>query len=96
MDFAVIGYIAGFCTTLSFVPQVARALRTRSADDFAWGWLIVFELGLSLWLLYGIVLHNWPMILANSLTMSLCSVLMLMKVRYNKRQVLQERAETVN
>jgi MtN3 and saliva related transmembrane protein len=84
MQNAVIGYMAGFCTTLSFVPQVVRALRTRHTDDLAWGWLIVFEMGLALWLTYGVVLHDWPMILANSITIALCSSLMLMKVRYSK------------
>lgn len=84
MDFAVIGYLAGFCTTLSFVPQVVRAWRTRQTDDLAWGWLIIFQLGLALWLVYGVILRNWPMILANSITMSLCTALMLMKVRYTK------------
>jgi MtN3 and saliva related transmembrane protein len=84
MDLAVIGYLAGTFTTLSFVPQVVRARRARHTDDLAWGWLIIFEFGLGLWLLYGVVLHNWPMILANSTTMTLCSMLMLMKYRYSK------------
>jgi len=84
MTFAVIGYVAGTLTTLSFVPQVARAVRTRQTADIAWGWLIVFQLGLGLWLAYGLVLHNWPMILANSVTMSLCALLMLTKYRYSR------------
>jgi MtN3 and saliva related transmembrane protein len=84
MDYAVIGYVAGFCTTMSFVPQVLRAWRTRHVDDIAWGWLLVFQFGLALWLAYGVVLHNWPMILANSVTIALCTMLMLMKYRYSK------------
>jgi MtN3 and saliva related transmembrane protein len=84
MDFAVIGYLAGTLTTLSFVPQVVRAWRTRHADDIAWGWLIIFQLGLGLWLTYGVVLRNWPMILANTVTMTLCTVLMVMKHRFAK------------
>ena len=84
MRFAVIGYLAGSLTTLSFVPQVARAWRARQTDDLAWGWLIIFEFGLGLWFAYGVILHNWPMILANFITMTLCSLLMLMKYRYSK------------
>src|SRR5215472_5817250 len=84
MDFAVIGYVAGFWTTISFVPQVVRAWRTRHTDDLVWGWLIVFQVGLGLWLVYGLILRNWPMILANSVTMSLCTALMLMKLRFSK------------
>ena len=84
MDFALIGYLAGTLTTLSFVPQVLRAWRARHTDDLAWGWLIIFQIGLGLWFAYGVILHNWPMILANSITMTLCSLLMLMKYRYSK------------
>jgi len=93
MDVATIGYLAGFCTTASFVPQVIRAWRTRHTDDLAWGWLIVFECGLALWLTYGIVLHDWPMILANTLTISLCSSLMVMKVRFSRPAAKLARAE---
>jgi MtN3 and saliva related transmembrane protein len=96
MNYVVIGYAAGFCTTLSFVPQVLRAWRTRSAKDFAWAWLIVFELGLVLWLAYGIALHDWPMIFANSVTISLCSLLMLMKIHFARNAPLQVRAESAD
>ena len=84
MNLALIGYAAGFCTTLSFVPQVLRAWRTHQTEDIAWGWLIIFQCGLAFWLVYGVVLHDWPMILANSITSSLCCTLMLMKVRFAK------------
>ncbi len=93
MNFAPIGYMAGFCTTASFVPQVIRAVRTRHTDDLAWGWLIIFECGLALWLTYGVVLHDWPMIFANSITITLCSSLMVMKVRFSKPASKVARAE---
>jgi MtN3 and saliva related transmembrane protein len=82
MTVTTIGYIAGFLTTLAFVPQVVRAYRTRSVNDLSWIWLFIFISGLFMWLTYGLVLNDWPMILANSLTISLCLLLMLMKLRY--------------
>jgi len=94
MRFAVIGYIAGSCTTISFVPQVLRAWRTRHTDDLAWGWIIAFAMGLALWLVYGVVLHDWPMILANSVTLSLCAALSLMKLRFDTRGTATPSAET--
>jgi MtN3 and saliva related transmembrane protein len=87
MNFSIIGYIAGFLTTLSFVPQVLRAYRTRHCEDLSWAWLFVFQTGLGLWFLYGVILRNWPMILSNSITMSLCFGLMFMKSRYKPKQV---------
>jgi MtN3 and saliva related transmembrane protein len=66
MTVTTIGYIAGFLTTLAFVPQVVRAYRTRSVKDLSWIWLFIFSTGLFMWLTYGLVLNDWPMILANS------------------------------
>ena len=80
----IIGYVAGFFTTIAFVPQVIRSLRRRSCHDLSWLWLIVFMTGLSLWLTYGIVLNNWPMILANSVTLTLCFTLGWIKIRYKE------------
>jgi MtN3 and saliva related transmembrane protein len=82
MNFAFLGYAAGFLTTVSFLPQVVRAFRTRSCQDLSWTWLVVFAVGLLLWLLYGVILKNWPMILANSITVALCFALMWMKRSY--------------
>ncbi len=83
MDFAFIGYSAGLLTTLSFLPQVVRAYRTRSCRDLSWPWLVVFILGLGLWLLYGVILTNWPMIFANIITLTFCFALVWMKLRYD-------------
>jgi len=93
MSFAVIGYLAGTFTTLSFVPQVVRAWRARHTDDLAWGWLIIFQFGVGLWFTYGVILHDWPMMLANSATMSLCGLLMLMKYRNSKRSLKKPAAQ---
>lgn len=82
MNPEIIGYVAGFFTTIAFVPQVLRSLRRRSCHDLSWTWLVVFAAGLGLWLTYGVVLNNWPMILANSVTLVLCFMLAWMKVRY--------------
>ncbi len=95
MHFVVVGYVAGTLTTLSFVPQVRRALRTRKTDDISWGWLAMFQTGVVLWLIYGLVLHDWPIILANLVTMSLCGVLMGVKARSGKSAVKLGRAEAV-
>ena len=82
MDFEFIGYTAGFLTTIAFVPQVLRVFRRRSGHDLSWTWLVVFMVGLLLWLTYGVILHNWPMIVANTVTLTLCFALIWMKVRY--------------
>ena len=96
MRFATFGYLAGFCTTVSFIPQVVRAWHTRHTDDLAWGWLVIFAMGLSLWLVYGLLLHNWPMIFANVVTLCLCGALMLMKLRFSSARTSEDSAETAD
>jgi len=96
MDSAVFGYAAGFCTTVSFVPQVLRAWRTRQTADLAWGWLVAFALGVTFWLIYGLLLHDWPMIVANSVTLMLCTMLMLMKLRFTRPAAKLARAQTAD
>ncbi len=82
MNYVYIGYAAGFLTTLSFVPQVLKVFKSRHCEDLSWAWLAAFQTGLALWFVYGVILVNWPMILSNGITMSLCFILMGMKARF--------------
>ena len=66
-----IGSVAALLTTFSFLPQVIKTWRTRSAADFSWIWLLAFAAGLFLWLLYGVALRSFPLVGANSVTLSL-------------------------
>ena len=77
-----IGYLAGTLTTLSFVPQVRETLRCKSAHDLSYAWLLIFALGVLSWLLYGLFLHAWPIIVANAVTLGLVLVIIGLKVRY--------------
>jgi MtN3 and saliva related transmembrane protein len=83
MDYTeTIGYIAGICTTLAFVPQVRRTLRTRSARDISLSMFIVFTIGVLLWLIYGFIIQSLPIILANMITLILAGTILTCKVIY--------------
>ena len=82
----VIGLAAGAMTTLSFVPQVAQTWRTRSAGDLSLGMLLTFTLGVTLWLTYGIVLHEIAVIIANALTLVLALLLVILKIVFRNRR----------
>lgn len=82
---ALIGYIAATLTTFCFVPQLVHTFRTKSVDDLHVGAMVLFDLGLALWLVYGIYLHSWPMILANTITLAFQLGLLGLKVRYRRR-----------
>ena len=77
-----IGTIAACLTTASFVPQVWHTLRTRDVRGISLGMYSLFTVGVVLWLVYGILLMAWPIIIANAITTSLALVILVMKLRY--------------
>ncbi|HKW75081.1 MAG TPA: SemiSWEET transporter [Terriglobales bacterium] len=82
----LLGFIAGTLTTLSFIPQVHKSWRTRSCTDLSLGMLLAFGAGILLWLIYGLMLHAAPIIVANAVTLALILVLLAMKMKYRTRR----------
>ena len=80
-----IGYIAAFCTTIAFVPQILRVLKLRSAREISLGMALIFSFGVLMWLIYGIMLHSWPVIIANAATLLLSISLVILKLYYGGR-----------
>lgn len=75
------GYVAAIFATGSFLPQVVKTWRTRSAEDLSWLMLVTHIVGLRLWLAYGIALRAAPIIAANAIGVLLDVVLILIKLR---------------
>jgi MtN3 and saliva related transmembrane protein len=75
----ILGLIAGTCTTLSFLPQVIRTLRTHHARDLSAAWLLIFGLGTALWLTYGLLKSDIAIALANGVTFGLVMILIVAK-----------------
>ncbi len=74
----VLGLLAGFMTTLALLPQVIKTWRTRSAADLSLGTFSLMTTGVLLWLIYGIILRDIPLIAANAVTLFLAASLLLM------------------
>jgi lactoylglutathione lyase len=72
----IIGFVAACLTTGAFVPQAIKTWRTKSTDDLSPVMFILFCLGILLWLFYGIMKHDLPMILANSVTICLAGIIL--------------------
>ena len=79
----ILGYIAGFLTTISFVPQVLKTWTSRSTSDLSLGMFSVFSVGVMCWLVYGFLLHESPMILWNSVTLILVLLILIMKLKFD-------------
>lgn len=83
MDYiSLLGLTAGMCTTASFVPQVVKTWKTRSAKDLSLWMFIVFCTGLLLWLVYGILINSFPVIISNLLTLSMAGLILFFKIRF--------------
>lgn len=81
-SFELIGYLAATLTTLSFLPQAVKTLRSRDTRALSLGMYAMFALGVLLWLIYGIYLDNKAIIVANAITFVLASLILGCKI-YN-------------
>jgi MtN3 and saliva related transmembrane protein len=77
-----LGYVAGMVTVASFLPQVVRAWRTRRTRDLSLASLALLITAGSLWILYGALSRDWPVVATNSGMVGLLVLLAAAKVRY--------------
>jgi MtN3 and saliva related transmembrane protein len=77
----IIGYLAALLTTFSFLVQAIQSWRTRDLSGISVGMYSMFTLGVALWLIYGIVIKSWPLIVTNALTFLFALSILLMKLK---------------
>ena len=82
----LVGSIAACLTTASFVPQVWLSFKTRDVSGVSLGMYSVFTVGIALWLVYGLRLGAWPIVVANAITLLLAAAILGMKLVYGKRK----------
>lgn len=78
----IIGLVAGFLTTISFLPQVIKTWRSKSAKDISLLMFLSFCLGVLLWIIYGLLLGELPIIIANVITLILAGTILFFKFKY--------------
>lgn len=76
----LLGLVAAFLTTASFVPQAILVLRTRNTDGLSLYMYILFTTGVSFWLVYGVLIGSLPIIIANIITVVLASMILSVKL----------------
>ena len=77
-----IGYAAASLTTASFVPQAWLTFKTRDVSGISLGMYSAFTLGVALWLLYGVLIEAWPVVIANCITLALAASILTMRLRF--------------
>ena len=83
----VVGYLAGALTTLCVLPQIIRAIRTGSTRDLSYVFIFTLISGMALWLTYGIMIKQVPVVIPNAVSFCLNTILLIVKlVQDNKPQ----------
>jgi MtN3 and saliva related transmembrane protein len=77
-----VGYIAAFLTTFAFIPQALHSWRTRDLSGISLPMYGLFSLGVFFWLIYGLLITSWPIIIANSITLSLACMVLYLKLKH--------------
>jgi MtN3 and saliva related transmembrane protein len=78
----LIGFAAATCTTVAYAPQAIKVWKTRSTGDISLGMFLVMVLGLALWLVYGLLSGDAPLVAANAIAMLLAGGILFMKLKY--------------
>ena len=78
----ILGILAGLLCAVSFIPQAVKIFRTKQAKDLSLMTFSLLSVGVFLWLIYGILIEELPIILANSFILVLCFLILAMKIKY--------------
>jgi len=81
-----IGTCAAILTTGSFIPQAWLIFRTRQVSGISLGMYSAFTTGVALWLLYGVATGSWPITIANAITLTLASAILVMRLRFHPQR----------
>ena len=82
----VVGFVAGFLTTFSSLPQLVKVIRTKSAGDLSLGTIVMTNVGLILWTVYGFMIHNPPLIIWDMIAVSITGSVAIAKVYYERKE----------
>lgn len=78
----IIGLTAAALTTLSLLPQVWRSFKTRDTRGISLGMYVAYTVGIALWLVYGLLIHDLVVTLANAVTLFLAAIILMLKLRF--------------
>ena len=79
------GYFAAILTTLAFLPQLIKTLKTKKAEDVSLITLIMFLTGVLSWIIYGYKISSTPILIANVITFILNLLILIFKVSFSKK-----------
>ena len=78
----ILGLVAGLLSTLAGLPQIIKIWRTKKTHDISLGMYIILSAGIFLWIAYGIIIKDIPIVLANSVGLVLVLSILVLKLKY--------------
>jgi len=78
----IVGTIAGILTSISMIPQLIKVLKEKEVENISWGMIVVLLIGVSLWVIYGIMKNEWPIILSNGFSVLVNCTLLIYYFKY--------------
>lgn len=81
----VIGTIAGILTSVSMIPQLIKVLKEKDVENLSWMMIAVLLTGVSLWVIYGIMREEWPIIISNAFSVMVNITLLIAYFLYKKK-----------
>ena len=78
----VIGLIAAAFTTFAYVPQAVKTIKTKNTKSLSLNMYVIMTVGIVLWLSYGILLRDLPIIIANTVTLLCAGIILILKIKY--------------
>ena len=80
------GYFAAMLTTIAFLPQLIKTLKTKKAEDVSLITLIMFICGVGSWIIYGYSISSFPILIANVITLILNFLILISKIYYSRKK----------
>ena len=87
MNIDIFGYFAAILTTVAFLPQLIKTLKTKKADDVSLTTLVMFIIGVFSWIIYGYKISSKPILIANLVTLILNLLILISKVYFSKSKI---------
>jgi len=85
MDVNILGIVAGFLTSIAMIPQLIKVIKEKNVEDLSWMMILVLICGLSLWVWYGIIQNELPIILSNAFAVLVNVTLFICYLMFRKR-----------
>ncbi len=78
----IIGFVAATLTTIAFIPQALKTIKTKNTKDISLPMYLILTTGILFWFIYGLLIVDYPIIIANIVTLIFALIILINKLKY--------------